>query len=1045
MHNRKKGEDGDKNCTLSWTRTWTELSVCCRTRTSCDPDMAAQEEFFEGIPKIPYRPDAGPADVMCFKHYNAEEVLMGRKMEDWLRFSVCYWHTFCGTGADPFGFPTFHRPWNEGTPLESAKKRLRAAFEFFTKLDVKYYTFHDRNEIKQAQSAFSCRDMAPEGSTLEESNRNLDELTDLALQLQSQTGVKVLWVTCNLFAHQRYMNGAATNPDCHVVAFAAAQVKKGLDIAKKLDAENFVFWGGREGFLSIHNTDVAAELRHMANFFKMAVRYKEKIGLKCQFLIEPKPKEPCKHQYDYDAMSVIGFLKHYGLDSHFKLNIEPNHTTLAGHSYEHDIVTASAFGMLGSVDSNTGSPDLGWDTDQFPMDIRNTTLVMKAIVEQGGLQPGGLNFDAKVRRESTDLEDLFIAHIGAMDAFAREGSEMLFASLRTGSSLERYSSFSHGIGQKVEDGSATLEEMEMWTFLGIASFTYLYKKSNTVLSLAHRELLLVAAVLLTAGLLLSYVRYFHGHKLTVSRVIHLLSSLPVINHFIPHTSAQRSLKAENSCKKSRRTRKRADTESSSASQSASSAAPEPDVVIVGAGVLGSAMAAVLARDGRRVTVVERDLKEPDRIVGELLQPGGYRALKELGLEGSVEGLDAHVVNGYVIHDMESSTEVEIPYPQAEESIQCGRAFHHGRFIMGLRRAALSEPNVTFIEGTVTSLQEENGCVTGLQYKDKATGDVKEIHAALTVVADGCFSKFRKSLVSGKARISSHFVGCLMKDCPQFKANHAELVLANPSPVLIYQISSSDTRVLVDIRGEMPRNLPEYMSEKIYPQLPEHLKEPFMVALQNDRLRSMPASFLPPSPVNKPGVLLLGDAYNMRHPLTGGGMSVALNDVRIWRSLLESIPDLYDDRAMLCRLYLEPLLHRILPCPIIPSAAKKKFHWERKSSHSFVVNVLAQALYELFAATDNSLHMLRKACFQYFKLGGECIAGPIGLLSVLTPKPLTLIGHFFAVALYTQSTSASSRSRGAPNLELSLLSGAILYRACAVMFPLIYSELKYLVY
>lgn len=566
----------------------------------------------------------------------------------------------------------------------------------------------------------------------------------------------------------------------------------------------------------------------------------------------------------------------------------------------------------------------------------------------------------------------------------------------------------------------------MWTFLGIASFTYLYKKSDTVLSLSQRELLSAAALLLSVGLLLSYIKYFHWHKLRVSQVLNLplsfLSFLPVINHLIPQTATQRSETAENNSKK--RTRRRVGTESSHSTSACSSRCPEPDVVIVGAGVLGSAMAAVLARDGRKVTVVERDLKEPDRIVGELLQPGGYRALRDLGLEGSVEGLDAHLVNGYVIHDIESGSEVEVPYPQEETSIQCGRAFHHGRFITGLRKTALAEPNVKFIEGTVTSLQEEDGCVTGVQYKDKETGDIKEIHAALTVVADGCFSKFRKSLGSGKARVSSHFVGCLMKDCPQFKANHAELVLADPSPVLIYQISSSHTRVLVDIRGEMPRNLPDYMAEKIYPQLPEHLKEPFMEALQNDRLRSMPASFLPPSPVNKLGVLLLGDAYNMRHPLTGGGMSVALNDVRIWRSLLDNIPDLYDDGAML--------------------KAKKKFHWERKLSHSFVVNVLAQALYELFAATDNSLHELRKACFQYFKLGGECIAGPIGLLSVLTPKPMTLIGHFFAVAMYAIYVNFKSESWSTKPRAL-FKSGAILYRACTVIFPLIYSELKYLVY
>ncbi|XP_061676559.1 squalene monooxygenase [Syngnathoides biaculeatus] len=575
----------------------------------------------------------------------------------------------------------------------------------------------------------------------------------------------------------------------------------------------------------------------------------------------------------------------------------------------------------------------------------------------------------------------------------------------------------------------------MWTFLGLVSFTYVYKKYGAFWTLAQRELVTALVLFVSAGLLLLfYFRYFHGHKLTsASRVfrspLSLLSLLPAINLHILQNSPKRSQNADNTCRKRTRRRKQAGCGSCTSTSPNSCSAglgtdAEPDVVIVGAGVLGSALAAVLARDGRRVTVVERDLKEPDRIVGELLQPGGYLALKELGLEGSVEGLDAHLVHGYVIHDMESSSEVEIPYPQAEENVQCGRAFHHGRFIMGLRRAAQEEPNVTFIEGNVTSLEEEDGCVTGIQYKDKNSGEVKEVHAALTVVADGCFSKFRKNLVSGKAHISSHFVGCLMKDCPQFKANHAELVLANPSPVLIYQVSSSHTRVLVDIRGEMPRDLPQYLAEKIHPQLPVHLKEPFMEALQNDRVRSMPASFLPPSPVNKSGVLLLGDAYNMRHPLTGGGMSVALNDVRIWRSLLRNIPDLCDDRALL--------------------QAKKKFHWERKSSHSFVVNVLAQALYELFAATDESLHELRKACFHYFRLGGECIAGPIGLLSVLSPKPMILIGHFFAVALYAVYFNFKSESWHSKHKAL-FKSGAILFRACTVMFPLIYSELKYLVY
>ncbi|KAM9797900.1 squalene monooxygenase [Neosynchiropus ocellatus] len=560
----------------------------------------------------------------------------------------------------------------------------------------------------------------------------------------------------------------------------------------------------------------------------------------------------------------------------------------------------------------------------------------------------------------------------------------------------------------------------MWTFLGIASFTYLYKKSDSVLSLAPAELLAAGLLLLSAGLLLSCARYCRVHQVSrwLQSSVSLLSLLP-LNIFSPRLSSP-PRNIENS-RKGLQSRVGPERGSSSSGVKTDG---DPDVVIVGAGVLGSAMAAALARDGRRVTVVERDLKEPDRIVGELLQPGGFRALADLGLEGSVEGLDAHLVKGYVIHDRDSGSEVEIPYPREEDGVQCGRAFHHGRFIMGLRRAAMAETNVTFVEGTVTRMEEEDGSVTGVQYRDKATGEVKLLHAPLTVVADGCFSKFRKSLVSGKAHISSHFVGCLMKDCPQFKANHAELVLADPSPVLIYQISSSQTRVLVDIRGEMPRDLQQYMAERIHPQLPTHLRDSFMEALQNDRLRAMPASFLPPSPIKKPGVVLLGDAYNMRHPLTGGGMSVALNDVRIWRSLLKNIPDLYDEAAML--------------------KAKKRFHWERKSSHSFVVNVLAQALYELFAATDDSLHELRKACFRYFKLGGECINGPIGLLSVLTPRPLTLIGHFFAVALYAIYFNFRSESWHSKHRAV-IKSSAILYRACTVMFPLIYSELKYLVY
>ncbi|XP_069813217.1 squalene monooxygenase isoform X2 [Dendropsophus ebraccatus] len=551
----------------------------------------------------------------------------------------------------------------------------------------------------------------------------------------------------------------------------------------------------------------------------------------------------------------------------------------------------------------------------------------------------------------------------------------------------------------------------MWTFLGVATFTYVYKKCDELLSPPRLEVLLALLGVCTIGLaltaLLRYRGRAGGHK----------QARPGILSRILHPNGPKERKTENHLQSS--------TDSNGVAATTTRTGDGPDVLIVGSGVLGSALAAVLSRDGRRVAVIERDLKEPDRIVGELLQPGGYQALKDLGLGDAVEGLDAHVVHGYVVHDIESKAEVEIPYPLNEEKqLQCGRAFHHGRFIMGLRKMAMAEPNTQYIEGTVLQLVEDNDTVLGVQYRDKETGDVKEIHAPLTVVADGVFSKFRKDLITGQVTVSSHFVGCILKDSPQFKANHAELVLANPSPVLIYQISSNETRVLVDIRGEMPKNLKEYMLEKILPQLPEHLQSPFHYAVENDRLRTMPASFLPPSPVNKKGVLLLGDAYNMRHPLTGGGMSVVLNDVKIWRNLLQDLPDLNKHAKVL--------------------KAKQQFYWSRKKSHSFVVNVLAQALYELFAATDDSLYQLRRACFHYFKLGGECVAGPVGLLSVLSPRPTLLIGHFFAVALYAVYFCFKSEPWLTKPRAL-IRSTAIFYRACSVIFPLIYSEMKYLVY
>ncbi|XP_062386132.1 squalene monooxygenase-like [Sardina pilchardus] len=567
----------------------------------------------------------------------------------------------------------------------------------------------------------------------------------------------------------------------------------------------------------------------------------------------------------------------------------------------------------------------------------------------------------------------------------------------------------------------------MWAFLGLFSFTYVYKKFDAILSLTHKDIVFGLCVFFAIVLALLLVAYYYGQIQKIPSlfrtVVDIVSSLPLAHIvFSKSPIPEECCRGEDSCVKVRSCRSAAcEAENTCA---ATVPPPDPDVIIVGAGVLGSAMAAVLGRDGRRVTVIERDLREPDRIVGELLQPGGYRALKELGLEGSVEGLDAHIVDGYVLHDAETGAAIVIPYPQERSEVQCGRAFHHGRFIMGLRCAALAEPNVHFIEGTVTSLEEENGCVTGIQYRDKESGNTQAVYAPLTVVADGCFSKFRKGLGSGKVHTSSHFVGCIMKDSPQFIPNHAEVVLADPSPILIYQISSTETRVLVDIRGDLPRNLNEYMTDRIYPQMPEHIKEPFLEAVQNNRLRSMPANFLPAFPVNKCGVLVLGDAYNMRHPLTGSGMSVALNDLRIWRGLLRDIPDLHDTIALI--------------------QAKKKFHWERKASHSFVVNILAEALYELFAATDSSLHQLRQACLHYFQLGGECISGPVGLLSVLTPHPRTLIGHFLGVAVYAMYFSFKSEPWWTKPRAL-LSSVAILYRACAVMVPLIFSEFKYLIY
>jgi xylose isomerase len=410
----------------------------------------ARTEYFPGINKATYKGDKC-ADPLAFKYYNKDEVLLGKPMKEWCRFAVCWWHTFNGgMGRDPFSFDKTHlRPWDKDDSLDTFIERVHVAFEFFTKLGVEYYCFHD------------C-DVAPQGNSLEEFQKNLDVVTDLMLQKQKETGIKLLWGTQNCFSNIRYKDGASTSPDVDVFSYACAQTKKMLEISKKLGGECHVFWGGREGFATPLNTDVRRELDHMAAFLKMSVDYKNKIGHgACQMLIEPKPREPSTHPYDYDAQTVIGFLKTYGLDKDFKINIEPNHTTLAGHDYEHDIRMAAAFNMLGSIDCNAGQPYLGWDTDEFPSDPRKAMLCMLLVVNNGGIAPGGNNFDAKLRRESTDLEDMFVSHIGGMDCLARG----LRAAVKAKESGEldnfiknRYKSFDGDFGKKIEAGTCTLEE-----------------------------------------------------------------------------------------------------------------------------------------------------------------------------------------------------------------------------------------------------------------------------------------------------------------------------------------------------------------------------------------------------------------------------------------------------------------------------------------------------------------------------------------------------------------------------------------------------------
>lgn len=407
------------------------------------------QEYFKNINRIEFegRTSKNP---LAFKWYDPNLQVRGKRLEDHLKFAVCYWHSFCNGNADPFGAVTRIMPWNEGPDaISRAKNKMDAAFEFITKIGAPYYCFHDY-------------DLIEEGHTLSESEGRLQQIVEYAKTKQKDSGVKLLWGTANLFSNPRYMNGAATNPDFQVLAYASAQVKNAIDATIALDGENYVFWGGREGYLSLLNTDMKREKEHFARFLQVVRDYARSQGFKGHFFIEPKPMEPTKHQYDYDCSTVIGFLKEHGLDKDFKINVEVNHATLSGHTFEHELQVAADAGMLGSIDANRGDNQNGWDTDQFTINLYETVEAMLVILNAGGLQGGGVNFDAKIRRNSTDPEDLFIAHIHGMDIFARALiiadqllTESPLSSWRTG----RYSSYDGGKGKEFEQGKLNLQQL----------------------------------------------------------------------------------------------------------------------------------------------------------------------------------------------------------------------------------------------------------------------------------------------------------------------------------------------------------------------------------------------------------------------------------------------------------------------------------------------------------------------------------------------------------------------------------------------------------
>ncbi len=409
-------------------------------------------EFFKGIGVIPFE-GADSVNPLAFKHYNKDEKVGDKTMAEHLRFAMSYWHTLCAKGGDPFGSTTAARPWNQiANPIEMAKAKVDAGFEFMQKLGIEYFCFHDR-------------DIAPEGKDLAETNQILDEVVAYIKVKMQETGIKLLWGTANCFNNKRFMHGAGTTCNAEVFAYAAAQIKKAIEVTKELGGENYVFWGGREGYETLLNTDTGLELDNFARLLQMAVDYAKEIGFTGQFLIEPKPKEPTKHQYDFDTATVLAFLRKYNLDTYFKMNIEANHATLAGHTFQHELNMSRINNVLGSIDANQGDLMLGWDTDQFPTNIYDATMAMYEVLKAGGIAPGGFNFDSKVRRGSFEEADLFIAYIAGMDTFAK-GLKVAYNLLKDGVLedfvADRYASFNEGIGKDIVSGNVGFKELEAY-------------------------------------------------------------------------------------------------------------------------------------------------------------------------------------------------------------------------------------------------------------------------------------------------------------------------------------------------------------------------------------------------------------------------------------------------------------------------------------------------------------------------------------------------------------------------------------------------------